>query len=826
MKRLQLHTHNYTKYNKGMNAKINNFYTHAFNDFFESLLNLFIFFPYFFSIGPLFKTLFAPWKNLTFSKKTKAFSIQAIFEQMLSNMVSRGIGFIMRFSVMFAFFIFMFLYIVSIPFIILFHFLILPFQFIIALITKTDQEKMIEAKEHFLHTHLLKEENRQVVSNWFDAHYRIQFYKSQWWKLPNLFTKAPLARDWAVGYTPMLDDFTHDMMSPTYHKNRHQIIGRKKEIKQIEEVLSKQEESNVILVGEQGVGKHTIIDSLAQHMYEGRSSTQLAYKRLLKLNMEKILTQSSDQKEREKFLEQLLEEAAKSKNVILLIDNFDKYVTFGDDRVNLTLPIEMYAKTSSLQFIGITTHVAYDQFIFPNEKISHIFTKIPIEEIPPSTALTILLEEHHEYEKRYHVIIPYESLKETIEKSDFFITHIPFPEKALQLLDSACVYAAQNLKQQVVTPEMVNTVLSQQTHTPTQVNDELKAKLLNLEEELKKRVINQDSAIQELAAALRRSFLLLGKRRKPLASFLFLGPTGVGKTETAKALAERFFNSQNVLLRFDMSNYQSKNDIPKLIGSMETQHPGILSNAMREHPYGVLLLDEIEKAHIDLLNIFLTILDEGYFTDGFGKRVDAKNLVIIATSNAGADYLFKQFQQHSPSAPPLTKGMGGVPDQQQTQPSVPQTPVQTPKLGVSPPHPQPLTSNNQNLTSNSQLPTPNSASPGVSTNDLIAYLIEKHYFTPEFLNRFDGVIAYQPVQNNSMILIAKKMLENVRQQIYDLHKVTVNVSDQTLNEVITKNFNPAFGARNLDRILRNEIEDKVAKMVLSNQVKEGDVINL
>lgn len=205
-------------------------------------------------------------------------------------------------------------------------------------------------------------------------------------------------------------------MSSDYHKKRHQIIGRKKEILQIEEVLSKQEESNVVLVGDQGVGKHTIVDALAKHMYEGTSSTQLAYKRLLKLNMEKILTQSSDQKEREKFLEELFDEAARSNNVILLIDNFDKYVTFGDNRVNLTIPIEMYGKTSSLQFIGITTQSAYNQFIFPNEKISHIFSKIPILEISPSLALTILLEEHHSFEKRYHVILPYETLKETIEK--------------------------------------------------------------------------------------------------------------------------------------------------------------------------------------------------------------------------------------------------------------------------------------------------------------------------------------------------------------------------------------------------------------------------
>jgi len=208
-----------------------------------------------------------------------------------------------------------------------------------------------------------------------------------------------------------------------------------------------------------------------------------------------------------------------------------------------------------------------------------------------------------------------------------------------------------------------------------------------------------------------------------------------------------------------MSEYQSKTDIPKLIGSFETGNPGLLSSAIRENPYTVLLLDEIEKADRDLINIFLTVLDEGYFTDGAGKRVDCKNLVVIATSNAGSDFLY--------------------------------------------------------------------ASAGSMQNKNISdYLVENHIFTPEFLNRFDGVITFNPLNQEAVVAIAKKMLAKISDDIYGLHKIRVNISDVFLTELAKKSYDPKFGARNMERLINEEIEDKIAKMLLDNKVGEGDTINL
>lgn len=743
------------------------FLTEKIGNFFEGLYNFILFFPYFFSVTALLGTLFSPWKGLTDTTKKRGFSFESMISTLSFNMISSGLGFAMRMTILAFFFFFQMVYILSIPFVILIFFATLPLQYFIYALSPTPEQKKQQAEAQFLKAHVLNPANEPYVKQWFDKQYDEKQKKAQWWKLENLLNTTPLARDWTLGFTPKLDNYAIDMTDPVYQSHIGHMVGRSKEIALVEQALLKSGEANVVIVGEEGVGKHTIIDSFAQNIFKGLCNPLLAYRRVLKLQMEKILSKFQDQKSREQFLDELLAEAAKSHGVILCIENIDKYISSGSaDRIDLTGPIVEYGKTNKLQIIGLTSPFAYDKYIFPNEKVRNIFAKLDVKEISKPEALQILLDNNHTMEYRYKLHIPFETLQTVIEKSDFFITDIPFPEKAIQLLDTACVYVNEKLKQKVVMPDMIDAVLSEKTHTPTALTADMKTKLLGLEKELQVRVVNQDEAVHDLASSMRRAFLLLGKRRKPLTSFLFLGPTGVGKTETAKAIAATFFNSENAIMRFDMSLYQSKEDIPKLIGSADTQNPGLLSDAIREKPYGVLLLDEIEKADKNLLNVFLTILDEGYFTDGFGKRVDCKNLVIIATSNAGADYLFERM-----------KG------------------VQT-------------------------------GGPAITTNELIDYLVKKGYYTPEFLNRFDGVIAYKPISGNSMVPIARKMLQAIEAQIYELYKVKLEVSDATLEAVLQRNFDPAFGARNLDRVLRNEIEDQVAQIILAGKAAPGSTIKM
>lgn len=746
-----------------MSKSLSYFISHQITNFFEGVINFYLFIPYVFSVTTLLKTLFAPWKGLTDKSHSRGLNLNDLFNVMMFNLISVGIGFLVRSFMLMIFFIVQSLYIILMPVLIGVYLLFTPVQFLLFLITPTEEEQKERKKQQFIKTHALTEASKVYVEQWFEYTYQRTFYTSQWWKLHNLFEIVPLANDWAAGYTPKLDKFSSEMTGGNYQKNRNHVVGRETEVKAIEQALLRTDEANVLLVGEEGVGKHTIVDAFARNIYHGKCNPLIAYKRVLKLHMDQILSTYTDQTEREAFFGELLAEAMKSKNVILVIDNIDTYISGGSpDRVDLSNPIEEYGKSSQLQIIGITTPFNYDKYIFFNERMRLLFDKVEVNEITKEQTMQVLFDMTPQFERRYRVHIPFETLAAVVEKSDFFITTIPFPGKAVELLDSVCVYVNEHLKHRVVLPEVVDTVLSAQTHTPTTLTEEMKQKLLNMESQLQTTIVNQPEAVHELSATMRRAFLLLGKRRKPLASLLFLGPTGVGKTETAKTIANTFFNSDKAMIRFDMSLYQSTDDIPKLIGSLETQNPGLLTTTIREQPYGVLLLDEIEKADKNLLNIFLTILDEGYFTDGFGQRVDCKNLVIIATSNAGADFLYETMR----------------------------------------------------------------AGKTVSGNELIAYLIEKRYYTPEFLNRFDGVVAFRPIQGNSMLPIARKFMQQIEKNIMDLYQVKLEVSDATLEQVLASNVDPAFGARNLERVLRDQIEDQVAQLILSNKAQPGSTIRM
>jgi len=706
------------------------YYWNSLHNFGEAVINFFIFLPYFFSISKLLKTLFYPWKNLVVKKTVVGFSISDWANRLAFGFISRSIGMIMRLSIIGFYFIFQTLFMVLLPFISLSFFIFSPFFYFISTFQKTSQEEKEIFKKKFIENHLLDSENNIRVEAWFEDYYKNHLKKISWWKLENLLSYPPLARDWAVGYTPILDQYATDLATTTYLHHIKNIVDREKEIISIEEILTKSSENSVIIVGDEGVGKHTIVDALAKKIYLGKTNMFIMYKRILKLNMEKILNEFLDQKQRENFFEDLLKEAEQAKNIILFIDNIDKYVGVGDDKVNLTNSFEKFTKSDTIQIIGMTTPVIYQDLLYTNEKIPIIFNKVDVYEVNKDEAEKILLESVSDFELHYKVIIPYETVKEVIEKSEFYLTSIPFPEKAVDLLDTACAYA----KQKIITPEMINQVLTEKTHIPTTISKQMKEKLLNLEDLLFSRIVQQDEAIKKLSSSLRRSFLMIGKRKKPLASFLFFGPTGVGKTETAKAISDVFFT--NRLLRFDMSEFQSKYDISKLIGDKTS--PGLLTKTIREQSYGVLLLDEIEKADKNLINIFLTIIDEGYFIDGLGKKVDCKNLVIVATSNAK----------------------------------------------------------------------------------------DENIFSPEFLNRFDGIITFKFLNKESIKILTKKIIDRISSDILKMYKVEVSVSEKTMELISKKGFDPRYGARNLERTIREEIEDKVAKMILSEKVGQGEKIDL
>lgn len=739
----------------------------------KALVNIFIFLPYFFSVDTLIKTLFAPWKRIVSKEKRIGFSFSTYFEDVGFDMVSRGVGCVVRVVTLLTYLIVQVIYVpCALIIVLLYAICIAPFHFAFRSFEKSEDVKYSEAKQIFLAHHVTDSANVPAVEAWFDTWYTRSQHDARWWELDNLFNTVPLGRDWAQGYTPILDKYSVDLSAIAgRHNDRPMTIGREKELTTIEDILCKTNGANVIMVGEEGVGKTTIIESLAYRIYVGRGNPLLAFKRLIEINFERILASDTDIKQREAILEDLFDEANQADNIIFVIHNLDKYLSNGEGRVDLSIPLEKFLRSNRIHVIGTTTPFAYQKYLFARQSLKNYFSIVEIPEITEDVTLQILMDHAHRFETRYQVVIPYETLVASVQKSAFFIQDIPFPEKALQVLDDCCNAVKNTVvapgQVRMVAPTLVDTILSSRAHVPTTLSDTFKQKLLSIQEKLMTTVVGQEHALNELSSALQRAFLMVGKRKKPLASFLFLGPTGVGKTETAKTLAHEFFDSTANLIRLDMSEFQRVEDIAKLIGDTSTGDPGLLVSAIREKPYGVLLLDEIEKAHHDLLNIFLTLFDEGYITDSMGKHVDCKSLVVIATSNAGA----LEFYQSIGTADPAS----------------------------------------QNLT---------------RPNDIMNFLIEKRYFTPEFLNRFDGVIAFRPLDVQTAFVIGKRMVEGIARNVQSLHGVNIHVADETLQNVISIHFNPANGARDLQRAIQEHIENEVAQKILTGEAQKGSDIAL
>ncbi len=727
--------------------------------FFEGLFNVLIYIPHIFSVLTLLRTLFAPWKNIVDTNKLIGFSLSEWASHVFFGIISRTIGFFMRVTVLIAFVVTEVVYVVLMPLIIIMFFILLPFLALIDSIQPSLEERKDKYKKLFVARHSLTKESAPAVEAWFESEFAKVLKQSQWWKLPNLMSQTPIARDWAMGYTPYLDKYAENLSSAAYVYSFRETYGREKEVRVLETLLSRSEEANAILVGEEGVGKDAIVYAFARRVYEGRTNSLLNYKRVLRLDMERIANEFTDLKQRETFFEDLLLEAFNARNVIIFIEDIERYIYSGGGNIDLSVPMEKYAKTSQLQIVATATPYQYEKYVFRHEKLSSVFTKIDIDEMSADDTVQVLLPLALTYEHRYDIVIPYETITAVVRQSDFYISTSPFPEKSIQLLDTACSFAAES-KLKTLTPPFIDEVISQKTHAPTRIDEKTKKTLVNFESILAKRVVGQDNALHQLSAAVRRSFMLLGKRKKPIGSFLFLGPTGTGKTETAKALAEAFFGGERQLIRFDMSLYQNKADIARLIGESRANDPGLLTTAVRKNPYGVLLLDELEKAHRDLLNIFLTVLDEGYFTDGAGKRVDCKNLIIVATSNAGAQYIYE------------------------------------------------------------------SRGAQVADEQLIEHLIKTGVFSPEFLNRFDGVVCYLPLTEPVLLKIARKFADKISANYLSTQKVRLQISDATLQALAKKSFHPEYGARNMERIIAQEIEDIVAQKILGGSLKAGQTINM
>ena len=560
------------------------------------------------------------------------------------------------------------------------------------------------------------------------------------------------------------------------------LIGRDHEIERIMQILSRRTKNNPILIGDPGVGKTAIVEGLAISIESKKVPSSLQGKVIYSLDIGSILAGAKYRGEFEERIKKVIDEVVKSDNIILFIDEMHTIVGAGAtsensmDAANILKPV---LSRGDIRIIGATTIDEYRNCIEKDMGLERRLQPILIEEPTKEDSIKILKGLKEKYEKFHGVNITEESIKSAVELSSRYIVDRYLPDKAIDIIDeSASMVSIKGLKLNnipTVTSEIITEVIGLWTGIPiSKIVKSEGDKLLNLEHILHQRIIGQNEAVNSVSKAVRRSRVGLKDPLRPIGSFLFLGPTGVGKTELCKALAEAHFGNENKIIRIDMSEYMEKHSVSKLIGAppgyIGHNDGGQLTEAVRRNPYTVVLLDEIEKAHEDVFDILLQVLDEGRLTDSKGKTVDFKNTLIIMTSNIGVKNINKKEL-----------------------------------IGFSSDQSKHLIDDNYN----------------VMKQKILAEV--KNRFKPEFINRIDDISVFHKLNMDNLYEISKIMLDNLIIRLRKLN-IKLEISDDVLKFISKYGIDLEYGARPLKRVIQKEIEDVLADMILSGDIKKGDKI--
>ena len=590
-----------------------------------------------------------------------------------------------------------------------------------------------------------------------------------------------------------LKEFSINLTDLARESKLDPVIGRYPEIERAVQILGRRTKNNPILVGEPGVGKTAIAEGLAQRIVNGDVSSLLTDKEVISLDMGSLLAGTKFRGEFEERLKSIVEEVRAAGNIILVIDEIHTIVGAGAmggamDAANMLKPA---LARGEIQCLGSTTLEEFRQNIERDAALERRFQKVMVGEPSVEDAIAILQGLRKTYEDFHKVKYTDEAIKTAVTFSERYINDRFLPDKAIDLIDEAGSRTHLNhcytqdeeqsevptINPQALTPvvdeEAIAKIVAAWTGVPvTKMTETESEALMYLEDDLHERVIGQDEAVKAVSRALRRSRSGLGDRNRPIASLFFSGPTGVGKTELAKALAAQMFGSDEAIVRIDMSEYMESHTISKLIGSppgfVGYDEGGQLTEAVRRQPYTIVLFDEIEKAHPDVFNLMLQLLDDGRLTDAQGRTVSFKNTVIIMTSNIGSKV--------------IEKGAGG--------------------LGFD-------FSGDQDEAKYNRI------------KDLVNQEL-KNYFRPEFINRLDEIIVFRQLTKPEVRQIATILLKEVSNLLQEQREITLGVTTAFEDKVIDEGFDPSYGARPLRRAIMRLLEDSLAEAILSGHVNDGD----
>ena len=681
--------------------------------------------------------------------------------------------------------------------------------------------------EHLL-LGILREEHSVAASILSEKGMRLNTVREDIVQLLN--EKTTLTR---VKETPLLAEFSRDLTESAMKNNLDPLVGRSVELERVQQVLCRRTKNNAVLIGEPGVGKTAIVEGLAQKIVCGDMPHFLAEKRILALDISLIVAGTKYRGQFEERLKAIMKELTENTNIIVFIDELHTLVGAGSaegslDAANILKPA---LSRGEIRCIGATTPAEYRKYIEKDRSLERRFQAIKVDPPTEAETLGILLGVKDRYETFHHVTYTQEAMEAAVYQSSRYITDRFLPDKAIDLVDEAGaraklreagyseefskinksirvaveqmetataqkdyeraqffreqeVLARENLQfarekfdvtsgghhVEVGKPE-IDEVVSKWTGVPlTSINQDESNTLLHMEEQLHRRVISQEQAISALARAIRRSRAGLKSPNRPVGSFVFLGPTGVGKTELARALANFLFGSDSALIRFDMSEYMEKHSVSKLIGSppgyVGHEEGGQLTEKVKRHPYSVVLLDEIEKAHPDLFNILLQVFEDGHLTDGLGNRVNFKNTIVIMTSNIGARYIQKKASMGFQSS-----------DVKEIQRSV---------------------------------------------SEMVLGEV-KRTFNPEFVNRVDEIIVFEALSNDDLRKITQMLIDQLNENLVD-RELQISLASEVVDWIIEMTCKDrSYGARPLRRAIQRYVEDPLSEELIRGCLRSGDI---
>ena len=651
------------------------------------------------------------------------------------------------------------------------------------------------------------------------------------------FQNGKLAKKKNLEATPTLNQYSRDLTQLAKEGGLDPVIGREEEIQRVIQILSRRSKNNPCLIGEPGVGKTAVVEGLAQNIVSGMVPDSVLNKRVVTLDLSGMVAGSKYRGEFEERIKKVLAEVKKAGNILLFIDELHTIIGAGgaEGAIDASNILKPSLARGEIQLIGATTIEEYRKYIEKDAALERRFQPVTVEEPDEEQAVAILTGLRPQYEAHHHVKITDEGIRAAVQMSERYINDRNLPDKAIDLMDEAAsrvrlgsfktpkqmketeqrireldiileeavrglhlgdAKAAREEKEELlkrhakqikkyhkdaekkeplVNENEIAEVVSSWTKIPVKkLTADESAKLAKLEKTLHKRVIGQEEAVSAVAKAVRRGRVGLKDPNRPIGSFLFLGPTGVGKTEISKALAEAVFGNEQAMIRVDMSEYMEKHSVSKMVGSppgyVGYDEGGQLSEKVRRNPYSVVLFDEIEKAHPDVFNILLQVLDDGHITDAQGRKVDFKNTIIIMTSNAGAQSIVS----------PKHLGFGSQDDEKQN--------YEYMKQGVM--------------------------------EEV------RRIFKPEFLNCIDETIVFHALTKEDMkqivTLLAKTLMERCRTQM----EIELHIRDSVKAYIVETAYDPKYGARPLRRMIQSKIEDALAEEILAGRIKRGDRVEV